>query len=89
MIDLETAKEAAILTGIGMGTAFGLLVLLMVTILLVRQFFVQIFDGLMGDAAQSASTIGADSRDKALAAAIGVTAALASQGRTQNPAGDR
>ena len=89
MIDLETAKEAAILTGIGLVTAFGLLVFLMVTIVLVRQLFVQFFDRLVGDTAQSPATVGADSRDKALAAAIGVTAVLASQGRAQNPAGDR
>ena len=89
MIDLETAKEAAILTGIGLGTAFGLLVFLMVTIVVVRQLFVQIFDRLVGDRSQSLATVGAGSRDKALAAAIGVTAVFSSQGRTQNPAGDR
>ena len=71
--------EAATLTGIGMATAFGLLLLLIVAVVAVRLICGVLFD--RGGAETSDLTTGEDdSRDKALAAAIAV-ATLASRPR--------
>ena len=81
-IDQELAKEAAILTGIGMGTAFSLLVLLIIIIVLIRSFSARI---LGGQGVTQPPQPDPAARDKALAAAIAVTALLASPGRTASP----
>ena len=73
-IDSAVAEEAAILTGIGIGTAFGLLILLMVAIVLVRLSSAGILGRIEIIAAARLREAEAESRDKALAAVVAVTA---------------
>ena len=84
IIDPELAEQAAILTGIGIGTAFGLLVLLIITIYFIGWIFRRfpeasdtIADALVAEDDQY--------RDKALAAAIAVAALLGKPERASNP----
>ena len=79
MIEQAIAEEAAILTGIGMGTAFALLILLMVVIVVVRHLSARI----LGRAAAQAAATEAEARDKALAAVIGVAALRANPKRAE------
>ena len=67
-----------------MGTAFGLLVLLIVVVLLVRQFSARI----LGRAARMAAAEAAKAEEKALSAAIAVTALLANPENTQRSSAD-
>lgn len=71
-IDLQIAEDAAILTGIGMGTAFGLLIGLMVVILLMRALSARIVAGI----AERSAVESAEARDKALAGVVAVSALL-------------
>ena len=71
-IDQELLKEAAILTGIGMGTAFLLLVALSLIVTVIGRLSVRFIV-----AAESRPTTGGEesvARDKALAAVVAVTA---------------
>ena len=81
-IDSQIAEEAAILTGIGMGTAFGLLIALMVVILLMRALSTRILARI----AERAAMETADARDRALAGVVAVSALLADPKRKR--AGD-
>lgn len=76
------ADDAGILTGIGIGTAFGLLVAMMVIIhairLIVRRLNPRAFDSSEG---------APETREKALAAVVAVTTLLADQSRAdEHPA---
>ena len=62
------------MTGISIGTAFGLLVVLMLVIVLIRLFSARVLDPLANRQAVQSAAVEAGSRDKALAAAIAVTA---------------
>ena len=66
------AKEAAILTGIGAGSAFGLLVVLMVVVTVGRLLAARLVKSESGQARDEGSNSG--ERDKALAAVVGATA---------------
>ena len=85
-IDSELAEKAAILTGIGIGTAFGLLVLLIITIYLIGLFF-RFFPEATDTAEDALAAEDDQFRDKALAAAIAVTALLGKPERTSDPGG--
>ena len=82
-VDPAIAKEAAILTVIGMGTAFVVLVLLLIVILLIGAFNRYISDDVTPPAvAESESEPDeqdAEARDRELAAALAVTALIASR----------
>ena len=80
----EIAEEAAILTGIGMGTAFGLLLLLVAVTVVVRIVSEYISKRGAGDAVSAE----ADARERALAAVVGVTAFLAQGDRGDRPQPD-
>ena len=75
------ADDATILTGIGIGTAFGLLIAMMVVILAVRLITTR----LLPAAAPGSSEGDAETREKALAAVVAVTTLLADQSRTDEP----
>ena len=77
-------REALILTGIGIGTAFGLLVAMMVGILLVKLVATRFVKGAAEDAAGQP----AEARDRALAAVIAVSAVLGNQDRSALPGAD-
>ena len=86
-IDSELAEQAAILTGIGIGTAFGLLVLLIVAIYLIGLIFRRFPE--TSDATEDTLAAEDDQfRDKALAAAIAVAALLRKPERTSSPGSD-
>ena len=74
---MAIAEEAAILTGIGIVTAFGLLVILMLIILMVRMAVERILR--VATPGVTAAPVGSDAeaRNKALAAVIAVTAVRA------------
>ena len=86
------AEEAAILTAIGIGTAFVVLLLLLIVILLIGVFNRRI----SGEVAPSPHLESdpqpyeddADARDRALAAALAVTALRASQPQTSLTTGE-
>lgn len=71
------ADDAGILTGIGIGTAFGLLVAMMVVILAIRFFVRRLNPGAAPDSSES----DAETREKALAAVVAVTTLLADKSR--------
>jgi Na+-transporting methylmalonyl-CoA/oxaloacetate decarboxylase gamma subunit len=84
-IDQAIVEEAAILTGIGIGTAFGLLVMLMVVI-----FIVRLSSGyLLERAAMRAAREEAESRNRAHAAVAAVTAIVAARARADTAGGDQ
>ena len=74
----KCADDAAILTGIGIGTAFGLLVAMIVVITVARLITTHFFP----TAAPGSSESEAEARDKAVAAVVAVTTLLANQSRT-------
>ena len=85
-VDPAIAKEAATLTAIGIGTAFVVLLLLLIVILLIGVFNRRI-SGEVVPSPQLESDLqpdedDADARDRALAAALAVTALRASQPQT-------
>ncbi len=69
------------LTGIGVGTAFGLLVLLTIIISLIGWLSTHYLDRAERVATERASKLEAEARDKALAAVVAVTALLPETGR--------
>ena len=71
-------EKALVITGISIGTAFGLLVLLTVVIVLVRQISIRILDKV----AKSTADEAVRSKEKALSAAIAVTSLLANSENT-------
>ena len=91
-VEPAIAKEAAILTAIGIGTAFVVLLLLLIVILLIGVFNRRI----SGEVAPSPHLESdpqpyeddADARDRALAAALAVTALRASQPQTSLTTGE-
>lgn len=91
-VDPTIAEEAAILTAIGIGTAFVVLLLLLIVILLIGVFNRRI----SGEVAPSPHLESdpqpdeddADARDRALAAALAVTALRASQPQTSLTTGE-
>lgn len=76
-IDQQLFQEAAILTGIGMGTAFVLLVVLVVVIVFVGRISATL-ERRFRKVTESGSAVSSDdealARDKALAAVVAVTA---------------
>ena len=87
-IEQVIAERAAILTGIGMGTAFSLLIMLIVMITVVRGFSDRVLARSAERAAVRAAQVEVEVRERALAAAIAVTALLASPRRARFPGGD-
>jgi len=75
-VDQELAREAGILTAIGVTTAFSLLVLLMIVVNLVRIFSSRVTDRVERRAVAQAAVAEAQSREKALAAVVAVGALL-------------
>ena len=67
------------MTGIGEGTAFGILVLLMIVIVLIWRFSKRILGEPVGNMAAQESEAYSEARDKALAAVIAVTALTGSR----------
>ena len=82
-LDQGVAEKAAILTAIGIGTAFAVLVVLLVMTLLIRWISVKM-DGRTAeptdDAPAQPTQEDTQARDRALAAALAVTALLAARG---------
>ena len=82
-LDQGIAEEAAILTAIGIGTAFAVLVVLLVMTVLIRWISVRI-EGRTAeptdDAPARPTREDAQARNRALAAALAVTALLAARG---------
>jgi Na+-transporting methylmalonyl-CoA/oxaloacetate decarboxylase gamma subunit len=82
-IDPAIAEEALILTAIGMGTAFVVLVLLLVVILLIgvinRYFNNDDDQSTTVDSDPHTDEEDVEARDRALAAALAVTALIASK----------
>lgn len=77
------AEDAAILTAIGMGTAFVVLLVLLVMTLLIRWVSVRINGPITeptDDAPAELAPEDDQARDRALAAALAVTALLAARG---------
>ena len=72
-IDAQTAEDAAILTGLGIGTAFALLALMIVMITSVKMFSDGVLDRLSERATERRATMDAETRLKALAAVAAVT----------------
>jgi Na+-transporting methylmalonyl-CoA/oxaloacetate decarboxylase gamma subunit len=84
-VDPAIAEEALILTAIGMGTAFAVLVLLLAVILLIGVIN-RYFNGneeqsetLDSDPHTDDEDVDEEARDRALAAALAVTALIASK----------
>ena len=77
MIDQEIVEEAAILTGIGIGTAFGLLVLLVVVVAILRLLSSFILDRSARRTQAKAEREESESRNRAHAAVAAVTAIMA------------
>ena len=77
-------EQAAILTGIGIGTAFGLLVLLIFTIYLIA-FIFRRFPEATDTTEDTLAAEDDQFRDKALAAAIAVSALLGKPERASSP----
>ena len=91
-LDQGVAEEAAILTAIGIGTAFAVLVLLLVVTVLIRWMSDRVAQrtsepaetGPDGPAQQDT-----EARDRSLAAALAVTALLAARPRSAGSAAER
>ena len=79
MIDPVILEDASILTIIGIGTAFGLLLLLMVVVAVVRLFSSVILEGAARRARSKADRTEAESRNRAQAAVAAVTAIMATR----------
>ena len=76
------------MTGIGIGTAFGLLVVLMLVIVLIRLVSAHVLEPLAIRQAAHSAAVGAGPRDKALAAAIAVTALRSDPDRAESTGDD-
>ena len=79
MIDQAILEKAGTLTAIGIGTAFGLLLLLMVVVTVVRLFSNVILEGAARRARSKAARAEGESRDRARAAVAAVTAIMATR----------
>ncbi|MCH8205626.1 MAG: hypothetical protein IH956_01315 [Chloroflexi bacterium] len=88
-IDQAIVEEAAILTAIGIGTAFGLLVLLIVVVAVVRVSSEFVLERVSGRAAAKAVQEEAESRNRAHAAVAAVTAIMAARTRAGTAGGDQ
>lgn len=88
MIDQAIVRDAAMLTAIGVGTAFSLLIVLTLIVTVVGRVLAAFprLGGLettsAGDAGPGAAQASGEERDKALAAAIAVTVAMERSKRT-------
>ena len=87
-IQPDIAQSAATLTAIGTGTAFGVLLLLIVLVLLIRVIATRILGGAQARAALAGARTEADAHDRALAAVIGVSALLAAPESVATPGDD-
>ena len=91
-VEPAIAKEAAILTAIGIGTAFVVLLLLLIVILLIGVFNRRISGEVAPsphlESAPQPYEDDADARDRALAAALAVPALRASQPQTSLTTGE-
>ena len=82
-VDQDLIETAAILTGLGIGTAFGLLVVLMILIFVVRQISERILDRGSIKAAAEIAASAQEAQNKAQAAVAAVTALLSRREATQ------
>ena len=91
-VDPAIAEEAAILTAIGIGTAFVVLLLLLIVILLIgvinRRISGEVAPAPQLESGSQPDEDDADARDRALAAALVVTALRASRPQTSLPTGE-
>lgn len=76
-------EQAAILTIIGIITAFGLLVLLMAVVSVTGRLSTHVLDRAEREAAEQAFRADAEAHDKAVAAVAAVAALLSSAGQTE------
>lgn len=76
MFDIQLIQDAGVLTGIGIVTAFGLLVLLMITTSLTGQLTTRVFDRTYREHVPTSEELERERRDKALAAIAAVTAVI-------------
>ncbi len=74
--DFDLIREAGILTGLGMGTAFGLLLLLMIFTWIMGAVTVKLQDIRHNNAVPTSAELDEDRRAKATAAVVAVTAVL-------------
>ncbi len=83
--------DALILTGIGIGTSFSVLVLLLVAVLVIRQVS-RLFDKEdqeeLASQEEDAPAVDTEARNRATAAAIAVTALLESRPHLRSPSSD-
>ena len=83
--------DALILTGIGIGTSFSVLVLLLVAVLVIRQVS-RLFDKEdqeeLASQEEDAPAVDTEARNRATAAAIAVTALLESRPYLRSPSSD-
>lgn len=86
-IDPDIVEEAAILTGIGIGTAFGLLLLLMVVVAVVKVSSEFLLEQGSRRTATRAVRDEVESRNWAHAAVAAVTAVMATQKRGETAGG--
>ena len=82
-LDQDLIETAAVLTGLGIGTAFGLLVVLMILIFFVRQVSERFLDRAGVKAAAEIAASAQESQNKAQAAVAAVTALLSQREATQ------
>jgi len=91
-VDPAIAEEAAILTAIGIGTAFVVLLLLLIVILLIgvlnRRISGEVVPAPQLESDSQPDEDHADVRDRALAAALAVTALRASRPQTSLTTGE-
>ena len=74
--DFDLIREAGVLTGLGMGTAFGLLLLLMIFTWVMGSVTVKLQDIRHDNAVPTSAELDEDRRAKATAAVVAVTAVL-------------
>ena len=74
--DFDLIREAGILTGLGMGTAFGLLLLLMIFTWVMGTVIVKMQNIRHENAVPTSAELDEDRRAKAIAAVVAVTAVL-------------
>ena len=82
-LDQQLIETAAMLTGLGIGTAFGLLVVLMILVFVVRQVSERVFDRSSIKATAESEAAAQEAQNKAQAAVAGVTALLSQREATQ------
>ncbi len=82
-LDRQLIETAAMLTGLGIGTAFGLLVVLMILVLIVRQVSERVLDRSSAKAAAETAASAQEAQNKAQAAVAAVTALLSQREATQ------